>query len=194
VKEVIKGYLVDVVDQNSWPMLLLKSGESRAVAVGSWFINCTGYLEQEETPYEPYVSASGKVVSINLRSSIQLQTASAAYLAVHLSCQNKLQTLPLYELDRVALQRASHAAFVAASNSHTIYNMMLMAGALPAWVMKEFGVNLHLWYPLPRRILDLVRLGKFQERNPNHIRRTLDVVHERFNLRCGPLIGSTAAT
>jgi hypothetical protein len=121
-EDVIRGYLTDVIDRDGRPALLLKNGESRAIERDSWFINCTGYLTPREMPYEPYVSASGKVISIQRSSALHLQSASAAYFAVHLSYLDKLHVLPLYELDQLAMNRADSEALIAVNNSHTLYN------------------------------------------------------------------------
>jgi len=45
-------HLVDVVDRDGQPELVYRSG------------NCTGYFEHDDRPYEPYLSASGAVLSI----------------------------------------------------------------------------------------------------------------------------------
>jgi thioredoxin reductase len=185
--EVIRDYFVDVIDRDGCPMLLLRSGQSRPIEAGSWIINCSGYILQDEVPYEPYVSASGKVVSIQSCSAIHVLTSCAAYLAVHLSYLNKLHELPLYEMDFGALYRADRDVFSASIGPHTLYNMYLILSAVPKAVLDEFGTDAERWYPLPRRLLDLIRITSYQRRNPDHLRRTLDTIRERFSLRCGPL-------
>jgi len=185
--EIIKDYLVDVVDRDGSPRLLLKNGESRPIEPGSWIVNCTGYILREDIPYEPYISESGKVISIQACSSIHVLSTCAAYLAVHLAYLNKLHELPLYELDFGALYRADRDVFSISIGTHTLYNTALILAAVPKRVHDEFGTDTGRWYPLPRRLLDGVRFVSYMKRNPDHMRRALDAVRERFGVRCGPL-------
>ena len=52
LNDVVMDHLVDVVDRDGQPELVYRSG------------NCTGYFEHDDRPYEPYLSASGAVLSI----------------------------------------------------------------------------------------------------------------------------------
>ena len=67
--EVVMDHFVDAVDRNGSTELVFRSGATRSIEPGSWIVNCTGYILQHEHPYEPYVSSSGSVVSIQLRSA-----------------------------------------------------------------------------------------------------------------------------
>jgi hypothetical protein len=185
--QIIKDYLVDVVDRDGGPRLLLKSGESQPIESGSWLVNCTGYILQDAVAYEPFVSPSGKVVSIQSSSSIHVLTSCSSYLAVHLSYLNKLRELPLYEIDYSALYRADRDVFTAAVGPHTLYNAGLILNALPRHVLGEFGTDTERWFPLPRRLYDGVRFVLYRKRHPDHLRRALDTVRERLGVRCGPL-------
>jgi len=186
-RELIKDYLADVVDRDGRPTLLLKSGASRAIEPGSWIVNCTGYAFQNATPYEPYVSKSGKVVSVQPCSAIHVLSTIASYFLVHLAYLNQLKRLPLYELDFNALYRANRDVLSASIPTHALYNAALVIGAVPKSVLQEFGTDLELWYPAPRRLLDGVRFMQFQKRKPEHLKRSLDAIRERFDVRCGPL-------
>jgi hypothetical protein len=186
-QEVIRDYFSDVVDRAGRPTLLLKSGESRPIEPGSWFINCTSYLIRDDVAYEPFVSRSGKVVSIQPTSSVHALSSSAAYLVTHLAYLNKLQQLPLYELDGASLYAASRDAFSATIAPHTLYNTSLILANAPRYVGDEFGTDNSRWYPMPRRIADGILLLRHQKRNPDYFRRTLDAVRERFGIRCGLL-------
>jgi hypothetical protein len=191
--ELIKDYLTDVVDRDGRPTLLLKSGQTRAIEPGSWIVNCTGYLLQTETPYEPFVSRSGKVISIHAASSIHALTSSSAYLTVHLSYLDLLQRLPLYELDFEGLYRADREALAITLAPHTLYNTALIFGAVPRSVIDEFGTDSGRWYPAPRRLLNGIQLVRFQKAHPGKLQRALDVVRERFKVRCGPLVHAAEA-
>jgi hypothetical protein len=184
---IIPAYLKDVVDRDAQPTLIFRDGESRPVAPGSWFINCTGYLFKNRSSYEPYVSPSGKVVSVQPSSAIHFLSTCSSYLLVHLAYLNKLQDLPLYEVDYGELNRKSRDALGCVIMSHTLYNAGVLMSALPLRVESEFGTNMEHWYPWHRRILDAVRVVSYLKRHPDHLRRTLDVIRERFDVRCGPL-------
>lgn len=186
-REVIKDYLDDVVDRDGRPTLILRSGASRPIEPGSFLVNCTGYLIRGDIPYEPFVSPSGNVISIQSSSSLHIFTTVAAYFAVHLAYLNLLRQLPLYELDLVALQRIGGEVLGPAIGVHALYNLGLIFTGAPRRVFDEFGIDLERWYPAPRRLLDGISFLRFQKRHPDHFRRALDKVHERFGVRCGPL-------
>lgn len=186
-REIIKEYLADVIDRDGHPTLLLRSGDSRPVEPGSVFVNCTGYVTKDPGPYEPYVSPSGKVISVQSSSTIHVLSSCSAYLLVHLSYLGLLDRVPLYEVDLPRLSQASRDAGAIAVGTHMIYNMTLILEAAPRKVLAEFGTDVGRWFPPPRRLLDGVRLIRYQKRNPDHLRRSLDVLRERFDIRCGPL-------
>ena len=186
-REIVADYLSDVVEEDGRPTLLLKSGERRPIEPGSWIVNCTGYLGPDPTPYEPFVSPSGKVIAIKASSAIHILSTSAAYLTVHLSYLNKLHGLPLYEADLPTLYEADRDAFSVTTAVHLLYNTGVILDAVPRSVFKEYGVDLGRWYPAPRRILDGMRFLQYSKRNPDHLRRTLDTIRDRFRVRCGPL-------
>jgi hypothetical protein len=189
--EIIKDYFVDVVDRAGAPTLMLRSGESRAIEPGSFIVNCTGYLFRDDVPYEPFVSASGKVVSIQTSSAINVLSTNAAYLATHLSYLGKLQSLPLYEIDLGALHRKNRDVVGAIIGPLVLYNAGLVLQNVPRYVLDEFGTDLESWFPLPRRLYDLVTLMRHYKQKPDHMQRSLDVVRERFGVRCGPLSHAT---
>jgi hypothetical protein len=65
--------------------------------------------------------------------------------------------------------------------------MGLIFGAVPRNVIDEFGTDSGRWYPVPRRLLGGIQFARYQKAHPGKLRRTLDVVRERFHVRCGPL-------
>jgi hypothetical protein len=75
--DVIMDHAVDVVDRNGMTEIDFRSGATKTVQPGSWIVNCTGYLMQQDHPYEPYISPSGKVMSIQVRSATLHLTSMA---------------------------------------------------------------------------------------------------------------------
>jgi hypothetical protein len=75
--DVIMDHAVDVVDRNGMTEMDFRSGATKTVQPGSWIVNCTGYLMQQDHPYEPYISPSGKVMSIQVRSATLHLTSMA---------------------------------------------------------------------------------------------------------------------
>lgn len=183
----IRDYLTDVVDRGGVPTMMLRSGESRPVEPGSLFVNCTGYIGRERVPYEPFVSESGNVVSIQGTSVVHLLSSMSAYFLTHLSYLNLLQKLPLYEVDFPEMSGAAKEALLSVMVTHLLYNAGTIVTVAPSRVMNECGLDLERWYPIPRRLLAVVRFLRFLKKNPDHFRRNLDTVRERFGVRCGPL-------
>lgn len=185
--EILPEHLRDVVDEADDPVMCLRSGARRRVEPGSWFINCTGYILRTPHAYEPYVSAGGRVISIQGTSAIGFLSTYGAYLLSHLLFLGKASKLPLYELDYVELASKCRDAMALASMTHSLYNMALIIESVPMTVFKEFGSNLDEWFPTPRRVLGLARFMWFQKTHPDHLRHVLDRVHERYGVRCGLL-------
>jgi cation diffusion facilitator CzcD-associated flavoprotein CzcO len=187
VREVIRDYFTDVIDRDGRPTLFLRSGASRPIEPGSLIVNCTGYLFLDSIPYEPFVSPSGKVVSIHSASALHFNTAWAAYFATHLSYLDLLHRLPLYESDPVSLYRVSPEIVALALGSQILHNTGLILRAAPRRVFGDCGVDFERWYPPPRQLLDAISFLWFLKHNPDHFRRALDVIRDRFGVRCGPL-------
>jgi ribulose 1,5-bisphosphate synthetase/thiazole synthase len=187
VREVIRDYLVDVVDRDGRPTLLSRSGASRPIEPGSLIVNCTGYLFLDAIPYEPFVSPSGKVVAIHSASALHFNTAWATYFATHLSYLNLLHRLPLFEIDLVSLYRANPEMLAPALGSQILHNTSLILRAAPRSVFGDCGVDFERWYPPHRQLLDGLSFLWFVKHHPDHFRRALDVIRDRFGVRCGPL-------
>ena len=111
LNDVIMDHFVDAVDRNGATDLVFRSGATKAIQPGSWIVNCTGYLMRGDHPYEPYVSGSGAVVSIQPRSATLHLTSFMGYFLTHLLFLGKIRDVPLYELDVEDLRRKSNAAF-----------------------------------------------------------------------------------
>ena len=57
-----------------------------------------------------------------------------------------------------------------------------------ASVFLDCGLDFDRWYPFPRRMAAMVKSLLTHRRQRPHVRRTLDTVRERFDVRCGPLL------
>jgi Pyridine nucleotide-disulphide oxidoreductase len=187
LNDVIMDHLVDVVDRNGETDLMLRSGSTKAIQPGSWVVNCTGYFKYDDRPYEPYVSPSGAVVSIQPRSITLQLTSVMGYFMTHLLMLDRIRDIPLYELDAMELRNKSNAAFPFTLFTLAIYNLSLITGRIPNKAFAECGIDVNRWYPLPRRMMDTAQFMLTHRREREHQRRTLDTVRERFDVRCGPL-------
>lgn len=186
--QVLYEYLDDVVDGDDGPELVFRGGERRAIAPDSWLINCTGYtFRGPERPYEPFVSERGAVVTVNTRSAVHFLSTYSSYLLVHLMYLDKLRELPLYELDFEQLHHVSKMAMPYVGMALSLYNAGHIIPAVPNKVMGELGVDLDRWYPLHRRLTNIVRFMWRRKKMLEHNKRSLDVVRERLGIRCGPL-------
>lgn len=178
---------VDVVDDDNGPLLVLARSARQPVTRDSWIINCGGYLDQTYHPYEPYASASGNILSIQTRSATMHLTSFMAYFLTHLMFLGKIRDVPLYELDMPDLRRRSVTALPFTMFSLAQYNLGLIFDHVPTKVLRDCGLDLDLWYPLPRRLLWTARFVLHHRRERPHLQRTLDTISERFDVRCGPL-------
>ena len=178
---------MDAVDRNGSTEMVLRSGSTKAIQPGSWIVNCTGYLVENEYPYEPYVSGSGAVVSIQQRSATLHLTSFASYFLTHLLFLDKLRDVPLYELDAYELFNKSRTVFPYTLFALAQHNLSLIADSVPAKGFGECGLDFDRWYPLPRRLMGVARFMLTHRCERDRLRRTLDNVRERFDVRCGPL-------
>lgn len=183
----VHDHLVDVVDGPAGPSMQLRSGGTIAVEPGTWMVNCTGYIRPQDRPYEPYVSPSGAVASINMTSWVASLSSFSAYFATHLLFREKLHTAPLYEIDGQSVLAVSKPAFACGFLVHSMHNLSVIADELPAKVFLQNGLDYDRWYPLPRRAAGMARFLATHRRDREQHRRTLDVISERFDVRCGPL-------
>jgi len=200
LNEVVMDYLADVVDRDGGAELVLRSGATKPFETGSWVINCTGSLMRGEHPYEPYASASGRILSIQNRSvTIPFPSGgAAAYFLTHLMFLGKLVDLPLYAMDVEDLRRkAPQYVMVAGLGSLQLYNLSLIMEAIPARQFRKIasqnGLDFDRWFPLPRRLRASAGFMLTHKRDRKHYRRALDKVAERFGVRCGPVVGAGRA-
>ena len=188
LSSVENEYLVDAVDQEGRVELRLRNGESRVAPVGTWLINCTGSLLREPSPYEPYVSTSGRTLSIQMRSSTTgVFSAFAGYFLTHLMFTDQLRDVPLYALDIEDLFSKARLLAIYASFSVSLHNLSLFSQALPNKVLLDCGLDYDLWYPLPRRMLGTIEFLRTHKRDRAHHQKTLDTLRDRFGVRGGPV-------
>ena len=188
LNDLVMDYLEDAVDRNGTTELVFRSGSTKTIQPGSWLVNCTGYLRPNgEHPYEPYVSTSGAVVSINVRSAVLHLPAFMGYFLGHLLLSDKIRDIPLYEVDSQELRRKAAVAFPYVLFALVQHNLSLIYENVPSQVFNENGLDFDKWYPLPRRLPGLARFVLTHRREREHHRRVLDTVRERFDIRCGPL-------
>ena len=197
LNEVVMDYLADVVDRDGGAEVLLRSGDTLPFKPGSWVINCTGSLFRGEHPYEPYTSASGRILSIQNRSvTFPFPAAGAnAYFLTHLLFLGKITQIPLYSVDVEEFRRkAPQYVMAAGTGPLQLYNLSLIAEALPARqfikVISRYGLDFDRWFPLPRRLRASAEFMLTHKRDREHHRRSLDTVAERFGIRSGPVIGA----
>jgi hypothetical protein len=184
---VMMDHLQDAVDADGGAELVFRSGERVRVPQGSWIVNCTGYVFHDGHPYEPYLSPGGAVLSVQPRSATFHIPSFMAYFMTHLLFLERVRDAPLYELDIVALRRKSTAVLALAMMSLAHHNVSVVADQVPMKAFLDFGVDLDRWYPLPRRGLHATKFMLGHRRDRKHHRSTLDVVRDRFDVRCGVL-------
>ncbi|MBF9035350.1 FAD-dependent oxidoreductase [Rhodobacterales bacterium HKCCE2091] len=181
------GYLADVTDGPDGPVALFRDGTTRPLAPGTAIINCTGALLRGATPYRPYLSPLGRVCTVTPRSAVSALPSYGAYFLTHHFLRDTLRGLPLYELDAEALLPHGRALWQATMMTHTFHNILPLTDGLPMKAIAECGIDMDRWYPMPRRLLELVRIKTRQKALMAHARATLDRVRERTGVRCGPL-------
>lgn len=189
----IEDYVEDVRDVDGVPTLRLRSGATRPLAPGTVLVNCTGYVMRVAHDYEPYRSTHGCVVSVQPTSAIHILTTFAAYFLVHLLYLGKLDTLPLYAINHEVLFRENKVAAPYACMVQILLNTMEIVNATPFSVIDHCGLDFDRWYPLPRRLLNALRLKRHGAHYTAHFRRALDRLAARHGLRWGALATVAAA-
>ncbi|MGW6725493.1 hypothetical protein ACWF9G_06270 [Nocardia sp. NPDC055029] len=178
---------MDAVDDHEATRLVFRSGVTTTIPPGSWIVNCTGYVMRRDHPYEPYVSSSGAVLSIQPRSATLYLTSMIGYFLTHLMFLDRISDTPLYELDVPELLSKTRTVVPYTLFALTLYNAGIIYDNVPLTVFRDFGLDFDRWYPLPRRVAAMTRFALTHRRDREHLRRTLDTVRDRFDVRCGPL-------
>lgn len=184
---IVPGYLDDVRDGDAGPELALRSGETRPVETGTWLINCTGFFQPSDRPYEPYLSAGGNVLTLSTRSVTMLLPSFMGYFMAHMFFAGKLGETPLYEADLSDLLAKSRAVSPYVAATLASYNLSLMSDALPGKVFLQCGLDFDRLSPAPHRLFGSLAFAVRHKRDRPHLKHALDTVRERFDVRCGPL-------
>lgn len=188
VSSVRMEYLTDVIDGPDGPELTFRSGERQVVPADSVIINCTGGLLRAIHPYEPYVSASGNVLSIQMRSTTTgVFSSFAGYYLPHLMFRDRLWDAGLYAMDMEELSAQAKPLVLFASLTISMLNLGLMSEKLPPKVMLDCGLDYDSWYPLPRRLVGATKFMLTQRKDRAHHVKTLETLSSRFGVKAGRL-------
>ena len=156
-------------------------------------MNCTGSLLRDSHAYEPYVSPSGRTISIQMRSSTTgAFSPFAGYYLTHLLFTGRLGGAGLYAMDMEELNSKAKPVVVFASMSLMIHNLSVISEALPKRTLMDCGLDYDRWYPMPRRAVGTISFLRHHRREREHCRQALDTLGERFDVRSGPLVQSGA--
>jgi hypothetical protein len=134
------------------------------------------------------VSRGGSVLSIQPRSTTLQLTSFMSYFMTHLLMLDKIRDVPLYELDALDLRNKSNVAFTYTLFTLAQYNLSLISDAVPFKAFAECGLDFNRWFPAPRQLAGTARFALTHRRGREHLRRTLDTVRDRFDVRCGPVV------
>lgn len=187
IAEFVRDYLEDARDTETGATLQLRSGATRHVEDGTWLVNCTGYLARHDRPYEPFVSPSGRVLTISDRSATTHLTTLSGYLLTHALMRDVLPLAGLYEVDLIELRQKAKSAMGIAGLTLTMHNVGVLFDVLPKSVFLRSQLDFDRWYPKPRTLAGGVRFMVTHRRDVLRHRRALDALCDR-GIRSGPLI------
>jgi hypothetical protein len=159
------------------------------VADGTIVVNCTGsfFRADDLLPARPLLSPQGAVLSITPRDAFHFLSSVAGFFLPHLLGRDALRGRGFYRLDHEALFRADRNAWVGAAAAQAYLNQVTLLRTLPLTLLDRCGLDLDRWYPLPRRVLGLVRMRLGATEDIARCRRVLDRVADRFGIACGPI-------
>ncbi len=190
LNRIYTDYLVDVTDDSpDEPSMKLRGGTIEPVERGSVFVNCTGSFFRASDMAErlPCVSPYGTIVSITPRDGFHFLTSAAGFFVTHLLYREELIGKGFYTLDHEALFRQNRNAWVGASAAQAYMNQVIALQTLPMALLDRCGLDLDRWYPLPRRLVGLIRMKSSANRDIAHCRASLDRIADRFGVHCAPL-------
>lgn len=187
LSEVIEDYLDDIVDTPAGPKAILRSGREFDLPAGSWIINCTGLIARQNVEYEPYISDTGRVLSINMTSMPFFLTSYCGYFLTHLMYREALLSTPLYAADMTELVVKGKAAVGCVAESATILNVLLIMKALPVQVFNDCLIDTNRWYPLPRRLPIVLRFMLNNQRFASQCQQALDCFSSNSGISIAPL-------
>lgn len=186
VSEFVSDHFEDARDTDTGPQLVLRSGATLPVEEGTWVVNCTGYLARHDRPYEPFVSPSGRVLTISDRSATTHLTSFAGYFLTHALMRGLLPLPDLYEVDLVELRQKAKPAWGIAALTLSMHNVGVLFDVLPKSVFARSQLDFDRWYPAPRTLGGAVRFLATHRRAVAQQRRALDALRQR-GIRSGPL-------
>ncbi len=186
LSSTLNGYLEDVIDTSTGPHMRLRDGSLHITAPGAIIVNCSGsfFRSVELETDVPVLSPRGTIMSINARSAFHFLTTASAFFCTHLLYRGKLQGQGIYTLDHEKLFRTNRDAWVGAAAVQSYLNFCMAVKLLPMNVLLACGINLDLWYPLPRRALALLQMHMTARRDIAHCTSVLDHIAKRFDVRC----------
>ena len=167
--------------------MVLRTGARHPISPGSWVVNCTGHLAPRDVDHVPYVSASGRTMSINLTSGTSPNTAISAYLLAQLFFLDKLGDAPLYESDFYGLMRTAPEAVLPVSSSLFMYNLGVVLARVPMKALRSFGLDFDRWYPPLRQLAGQIQMLRINKQGHGRFQRALDTFSRQMNIRCGPI-------
>lgn len=190
LSQTLSDYLENVTDTSDGVQMEFQSGNTALVEPGSIFVNCTGSFFRADAmaAQRPCLSPHDTVVSINARDGFHFLTSVAGFFATHLLCRDELRGNGFYTLDHEALFRQNRNAWVGASAAQTYMNQVIAMQTLPMTLLDRCGLDLDRWYPLPRRVLGLLRMKASATRDIAHCRAVLDRVADRFGVQSSALV------
>lgn len=186
VTEFERDYLTDVRETSEGVRLELRSGTTRAVEPGTWFVNCTGYLARRDQPYEPFASPGGRVLTICDRSATSHLTSYNAYFLTHALMRGLLPIEDLYEVDLIDLRERAKPALGIVAFTLTLHTMGVMLDHLPKSVFLKTRLDFDAWYPMPRKLVGSARFVLGHRSRVKQHRAALDALRAR-GFRSGPL-------
>lgn len=186
----IRDYLAGVEDGPHGPQMVLRSGKTLPVPAGSIFVNCTGsYFRAEDMAEERTVlSPRDCVLSVTTRDGFHPLTSVSGFFLTHLLYRGLLRGRGFYTIDLERMFRKDRKAIVGVAAAQATMNQLLALQTLPLELLTRCGLDLDLWYPLPRRLVGLVRMKAAARADIDHCRRALDRVAVRTGVHCAPLM------
>lgn len=185
LNRTVMDYLVDVVDDGDAPTLVLRGGDRLPVGVGSWVINCTGYLLKDDaTVGRPYRSVGGRVVRVSTRAAVLHLSTYMAYFLTHLAYLDRLD-VPLYSVDMDVVRRRAPEAMLPMMLALVNYNIGLIADAVPLKVFSACGLDFDKWYPMPRQLGASARFMLTRRRRRPHYKNALDTAGRTLGIPLG---------
>jgi thioredoxin reductase len=189
VSAEIRDYLAGVEDAAEGPRMVLRGGKALQVPAGSIFVNCTGsYFRAETLAEERSVLTPGNcVLSITTRDGFHPLTSVSGFFLTHLWYRGLLRGRGFYTADFEGLFRKNRKAIVGGAAAMATMNQLLALQTLPLSLLGRCWLDLDRWYPLPRRVVGLMRMKSTAKADIDHCRRALDRMALRCGVHCAPL-------